>query len=168
MKTYWGMEIYLHAFLTSALDGGEWWASRPVRFTPKKRALGTHWIGGWADPSAGLDAVVKRKIPSPCRDSKPRLFRSQPSAIPLSYSGSFCWSLVQRFVRHFFGGEDLLAPFQHPSWKTIPCRLPATAYSIYSQPPSISGGRLHHPQPEDPPCRRDRGPHNVVFFNRTS
>jgi hypothetical protein len=24
MKTYWGVEIRLHAFLTSVLDGGEW------------------------------------------------------------------------------------------------------------------------------------------------
>jgi hypothetical protein len=43
MKTYWGMEVYLHAFLTSALDGGEWSASRPSRFTPRERAP---WIGG--------------------------------------------------------------------------------------------------------------------------
>jgi hypothetical protein len=32
MKTYWEVEVYLHA-LTSALDGGEWLASRPGRFT---------------------------------------------------------------------------------------------------------------------------------------
>jgi hypothetical protein len=42
MKAYWGAEVWLHAFLTSALDGGEWSASRPVRFTPRERALGTH------------------------------------------------------------------------------------------------------------------------------
>jgi hypothetical protein len=29
MKAYWGVEVYLHAFLTSALDLGEWSASRP-------------------------------------------------------------------------------------------------------------------------------------------
>jgi hypothetical protein len=52
--------------LTSALDGGEWSASRSGRFTSKERAPGTHWIG-WVDPRAVLDAVVKRKIPSPCR-----------------------------------------------------------------------------------------------------
>jgi len=28
MKTYGGMVVYLSAFLTSALDGGEWSASR--------------------------------------------------------------------------------------------------------------------------------------------
>jgi hypothetical protein len=29
------------------LDGGEWSASRPGRFTPRERAHGTHRIGGW-------------------------------------------------------------------------------------------------------------------------
>jgi hypothetical protein len=48
-------------FLTSALDGGEWSASRPGRFTPGEIATGTHWIEGWMSPSAGLDAVEKRK-----------------------------------------------------------------------------------------------------------
>jgi hypothetical protein len=28
-----------------ALDGGEWSASRPGRFTPEERAHGAHWIG---------------------------------------------------------------------------------------------------------------------------
>jgi len=44
--------------LISALDGGEWSASSPGRFTPKERDPGTHWIGGWMDLRAGLDAVV--------------------------------------------------------------------------------------------------------------
>jgi hypothetical protein len=44
--------------LNSALDGGEWSASRPVRFTFRERAPGTHWIGGWVGPRAVLDAVV--------------------------------------------------------------------------------------------------------------
>jgi hypothetical protein len=59
------------AFLTSALDGGEWSASRPVRFTPRENP-DTHWLGGWVDSRASLDTVVKRKILSPCRDSNPR------------------------------------------------------------------------------------------------
>jgi hypothetical protein len=58
--------------LTSALDGGEWSASRPGHFTPRKRAPRIRWIGGWVGPRAVLDAVVKRKIPSPCRTLEPR------------------------------------------------------------------------------------------------
>jgi hypothetical protein len=54
--------------LTSALDGGEWSASRPGRIIPRERDLGNHWIGGWVGPRAGLDAVLKRKIPSLCQD----------------------------------------------------------------------------------------------------
>jgi hypothetical protein len=41
-------------FFTSALTGGEWSASRPGRSTPRDRAPGTHWIGGWVGPSASL------------------------------------------------------------------------------------------------------------------
>jgi hypothetical protein len=66
--------------LTSALDGGEWSASRPGRFTTSERALGTHWIGGWVGPRAGVHAVVKRKIPSPRRETNPRTPIVQPVA----------------------------------------------------------------------------------------
>jgi hypothetical protein len=46
------MEVQLQAFLTSALDGGEYSASRSSRSTPRERASGTHCIGaGWdAEP----------------------------------------------------------------------------------------------------------------------
>jgi hypothetical protein len=59
------MEIQLHAFLTSALDGEEWSASHPGRFTSREKAPGTTWIEAWVGPRVVLDAVVKRKIPSP-------------------------------------------------------------------------------------------------------
>jgi len=55
--------------LTSALDGGEWSASRLGRLTPREKDPGTYWIGGWVGPRAGLDTVVKRKILSPRRES---------------------------------------------------------------------------------------------------
>jgi hypothetical protein len=38
VKAYWGNQVYLHAFLASALDGGEWSASRLCRFTLRERA----------------------------------------------------------------------------------------------------------------------------------
>jgi hypothetical protein len=64
MKAYWEWRYSPTHSLTSALDGGEWSASRPGRFTPRERAAGTHWIGGWVGPRTGLDAGAKRKIPS--------------------------------------------------------------------------------------------------------
>jgi hypothetical protein len=44
MNTYGGVE-WFQPFLISALDGGEWTASRPCRFTPGETATGTHCIG---------------------------------------------------------------------------------------------------------------------------
>jgi hypothetical protein len=70
---------YTHS-LTSVLDGGEWSASRPGSFTSKERAPGIHWIGGRVGPRAVLDAAVKRKIPSPLRESNPRTPVVQPVA----------------------------------------------------------------------------------------
>jgi hypothetical protein len=70
---------FIHV-LTSALDGGEWSDSRSGRFTPRERAPGTHWRGGWVGPRTVLYAVVKRKIPSPLRESKPRIPIVQPVA----------------------------------------------------------------------------------------
>jgi hypothetical protein len=54
--------MYRSIFSTSALDGGEWSASRPGRFNPGEGALGSHWIGGWVDLRAGLDIAEKRKF----------------------------------------------------------------------------------------------------------
>jgi hypothetical protein len=42
---------------------------------------------------------------------------------------------------HFYS-EGLLTPRSTPSWRTTPCRLLATAYSIYSQLPFVPRG-LH-------------------------
>jgi hypothetical protein len=55
-------------------------ASRSGRFTLRERAPGTHWIGGWVGPIAVLDAVVKKKISSSRRESKPRTPIVQPVA----------------------------------------------------------------------------------------
>jgi hypothetical protein len=64
----WGENRYSsYSFTTSALDGGEWSASRPGRaFTP-----GTHCTGGWVDPRAGLNTEDRGKILCSCRGSNP-------------------------------------------------------------------------------------------------
>jgi hypothetical protein len=81
MKAYRGVEVQIHSYLTSALDGGEWLASRPGHFTPREKGPGIRWMGGWVGPRAGLDAVVRKKIPNLCRDSNPRSSSSYSPAL---------------------------------------------------------------------------------------
>jgi hypothetical protein len=90
MKAYGGVDVWSYIFLTSALAGGKWSASRPNRFTPGERVAGTHWIRDWLDPKAGLNPVGK--IFLPYRDSELQPFvrpaRSQ-SLYRLQYPSSY-------------------------------------------------------------------------------
>jgi hypothetical protein len=83
--------------------------SWPDRFTPRERAPCTHWIGGWEGPRAGLDAVVKREIPSPCRDSNPWSSIPQRSAIPPEFTRAVWKARGLAAVRRCYaeGGGDL-------------------------------------------------------------
>jgi len=54
----WGVEVWLHALLISALDGGEWLVMTQLLY-PQERAHSTHLIGSWVGPRTSLDAVVK-------------------------------------------------------------------------------------------------------------
>jgi hypothetical protein len=54
-----GSEYIDQSFLDTTLVGVDWLASCSCRFTPGEIAPGTHWIGGWMDPRAGLDDVEK-------------------------------------------------------------------------------------------------------------
>jgi hypothetical protein len=56
-------------FLTSALDEGEWSASRPYRFTSGETAPSTHYIGSLVGLGAGLHVMEKREISFPYRES---------------------------------------------------------------------------------------------------
>jgi hypothetical protein len=69
----WGERRYSsYSFTTSALDGGEWSASRPGRaFTPGERTTGTHRTGGWVGLRSGLDTEDRGKILCPRRGSNP-------------------------------------------------------------------------------------------------
>jgi hypothetical protein len=88
-------------FLTSAVDGAEWSASCPDRFTPGERAPGTHWIGGWVGPGAGLDAIpteLSRLLKIICRIRIPR------RALELKFKGK---RLVKRpKIRQFRHVKD--------------------------------------------------------------
>jgi len=74
MKSYGGVEVQLHSFLTSALDCSEWLTSRPGRFTPvpieQEAGVG---------PRAGLDILGKREMSCRYRNSNPGPSIPQPS-----------------------------------------------------------------------------------------
>jgi hypothetical protein len=53
---------------------------------------------------------------------------------------------------------ELLAPRPTPKLEDHTLSAIRDCYSVYSQLPSKTGGRLLHPQPEDAPCRGDNGP----------
>jgi hypothetical protein len=66
MKKYGGVHE-AHIFLTLALVGDQWSASRPGPFSPMERTPGNHWIGGWAGHGAGLNDEKKIMYPTPRR-----------------------------------------------------------------------------------------------------
>jgi hypothetical protein len=59
VKTYGGSGGIAPPFLTPALAGDEWSASRPGRFTPWEGTSGIHWIGSWVGRGADMDTVEK-------------------------------------------------------------------------------------------------------------
>jgi hypothetical protein len=61
---YTGGRDSSYSFLTSALDGSEWSASRLGRTLPPwERNPGTHWIEGWVGRGAGLDTETRAEVP---------------------------------------------------------------------------------------------------------
>jgi hypothetical protein len=60
----------------------------PRPLYPGERNPGTHWIGGWVGSKVGLDAVEKRKISYPCRESNPGRPSHGSSVYRLSCPGS--------------------------------------------------------------------------------
>jgi hypothetical protein len=72
IKMYGKEEVWLHAFLSSALGRGEWSDSRPGRFTLGLRDAVTNWIRVWVRPRAGLDAVARKKQSLSMLEIEPR------------------------------------------------------------------------------------------------
>jgi hypothetical protein len=81
-------DVWIHEFLTSALDRGEWSTSHPARFNSKERGYGTQWTGSLVRPTPSLDTVEKTKIRCPFRESNLKSHFAQPidSAVPTELS----------------------------------------------------------------------------------
>jgi hypothetical protein len=77
-----------------------------------------------------------------------------------SKSETLCNFLWQDFFLRW--GVD--SPSLNTKLEEPPFRLSATAYSIYSRLPSISGGRRIHPESENVPCGCGMDPHENGFI----
>jgi hypothetical protein len=89
MKVYWEWRYSSTHSLTSALDGSEWSASRPSRFTPKEKASGTHRkLGGLQSRSGRGGEKNFQPTPGIEPENSDRPSRS-PALYWLSYHGSF-------------------------------------------------------------------------------
>jgi len=62
----------LHAFLASALDGGEWSASRPGLFTPGEKSLVLVRQGDWVGPQSQTGRIGKEENSQPLSEIEPR------------------------------------------------------------------------------------------------
>jgi len=99
--------------LVSALDGGEWCASRPGRFTPRERVPGIHWIGSWMSSRAGLDAV-----PYQIRyQSLQRLIRWRY----INYKSYLSWMILVVTTGYWIA-TPRKASWRNPSRKCVTCQ----------------------------------------------
>jgi hypothetical protein len=88
MKTYGGVDVNIHVFLTSALFGSEWPASRRGRFTPRGNRHGyplNRRLGGPQNRSRwrGKEKILDH---TGTRTPTPRPSSLQPVAIPTELS----------------------------------------------------------------------------------
>jgi hypothetical protein len=130
VKTYGGAEVYVHAFLTSALVGGEWLTSRAGRFIPGERTSDIHWTWGWVNPRAVLNAMVKAKFPFPCLESSPNFTVSSP--YPSHYTD---WVISAI-------GEWWNNDFSSPRLYGLPSYPVHLLYELLSPPPLVSVSEL--------------------------
>jgi hypothetical protein len=88
-KVYGRVEVYIHAFFTSALGEVEWSASQPSRFTLRERPSSIHGIGGSMGPGVGLDAVKKMEVSCPAGNPTPLSHPCSPCLLLYQLSSLF-------------------------------------------------------------------------------
>ena len=102
MQAYKGTRS-IAPFINLAVDRGEWLTVHPSCSTPGKDPS-THWIGGWVDHRAGLDATKNRKIS--CHYGDLNRGQSSSSQNLLSYINFVHWALCPNLAA--FGADDTL------------------------------------------------------------
>jgi hypothetical protein len=78
MKTYEGVDVWIHAFLISALVGGEWSASSPDCFIPGDKTPRYPWDMRLGGPQSRSGRHEEEKNPGPTGNRTPT---PQPSIL---------------------------------------------------------------------------------------
>jgi hypothetical protein len=108
-----------YSFTTSALDGGEWLASRPGRaLPPGERTPGTHCTGGWVGPRVGLETEVRGKSPLPLAGIEPRSPGRPVPSQTLYWLSLLYFKLVKRN-----SGSPQAAAVLHRDLVALPCQM---------------------------------------------
>jgi len=92
-----GRMLWPHSFLTSALDGNHWLASRHGRFTPSINPS-THWTGRRVAPDPISTVLEKWNNSHPCRNSNPG--PSSPYLVAIVTMPSVLLSSQQTLIVH--------------------------------------------------------------------
>jgi hypothetical protein len=119
MEALGGEEYSSYSFITWALDGFKWSASRPGRaLPPGEMTPGTHCTGGWVGPRAGLDTEATGKILCPCRESN--LYRLVVLSVTRHYTDWTTPASIKYEVPSSFLNSVTVLPLcilgRHTSW----------------------------------------------------
>jgi hypothetical protein len=76
MEAQEGDRYSSYSFSTSALDGGEFLASRPGSALDQGNNPGAQWTGGWVGPRAGLDTEARGKSSVASAEDRTSIARS--------------------------------------------------------------------------------------------
>lgn len=105
------MELYLHAFLTFALNVDEWLASYPSHFTPKNRLSSIQWVRGWLHCTACLVALEKIEIYLSLPQIKPQLLSHSTHNLQQACTTCHLQSFMM-WPTHIFRNSEYVK-FQH-------------------------------------------------------
>ena len=91
-----GVEVYLHSFLTSALDGGEWSGSRPAHFKARKSVPRILYLEAWWAPEllCTFLRVERHFAPTGNWTTNPQLSSPYPS----NYAAYACYFAYEELI----------------------------------------------------------------------
>jgi hypothetical protein len=133
----WRSECIIHVFLTSALVGAKWSASRSCRYTPWERAPSSRFMGGWVDTKPVLNDTDNWKFLNLLGlelQTKGGPARSQ-SPYRLRYRASYCkWKITPfNAALIFLKKTNWICPIWTHSFSSLSGLFPNAALQVLNK-----------------------------------